>query len=105
MSVIKITSENFDQEVINSSVPVILDFWATWCGPCQMLSPIVDKYAEDNEGKIKVGKVNVDDEFELSRQYGIVSIPTLILFKDGEEKAKSIGLINESELRDFVNNN
>lgn len=80
---IEITAENFAQEVLNSDKPVLIDFWAAWCGPCRMLSPVVDEVADENPG-IKVGKVNVDEQGELAMKFGISSIPTLMLFKDGK---------------------
>ena len=98
MAEIKITKENFKAEVADSSVPVLVDFWATWCGPCRMIAPIVEEIAKENEGVIKVGKVNVDDEPELSNAFGIDSIPSLILFRDGKVAAKSIGYRPKSEI-------
>ena len=91
MSVINITLENFEAEVIKSNVPVLVDFWASWCGPCRMLSPIVDEIAEERTD-IKVGKVNVDEQEELAMRFGIMSIPTLIIFKNGEPVRKTMGL-------------
>ncbi len=91
MSEITLTKLNFDSEVKTSDVPVLVDFWATWCGPCKMIAPVVAEIAEEYAGKLKVGKVNVDDEAELSREFGITSIPTLMVFKSGELKEKSIG--------------
>ena len=89
MEPIVITSENFENEVLKSQEPILIDFWASWCGPCKMLSPLVDKIAE--EGVIKVGKINVDDEMDLAGEYGVASIPTLLIFKNGEVAAQSIG--------------
>ena len=91
MAEITITKDNFQKEVLESDIPVMVDFWATWCGPCQMLAPTVAEIAEENEGKIKVGKVNVDEEPELSMKFGIMSIPTIIVFKDGEVANKTMG--------------
>ena len=87
---VKITLENFDEEVLNSEVPVIVDFYADWCGPCRMVSPIVDEIAEERND-ITVGKVNVDDENALAMKYGVMSIPTLIVFQDGKEKTRIVG--------------
>ena len=81
MSVLQITKNNFDTEVMNSEKPVLIDFWASWCGPCKMLSPVVDEIAEETTD-VKVGKVNVDEQPELARQFGVMSIPTLVLIKD-----------------------
>jgi thioredoxin 1 len=91
MSVITITKSNFAAQVLNSEKPVLLDFWASWCGPCRMLSPIVDKIA-DEKSSITVGKVNVDEQPELARQFGVMSIPTLIVFKNGKITQQSVGV-------------
>ena len=91
MSVMQITKDNFDREVLQAKEPVLLDFWAAWCGPCRMLSPVVDQIAEETTG-VKVGKVNVDEEPELARQFGVMSIPTLVVMKNGEAVAQSVGV-------------
>jgi thioredoxin 1 len=91
MSVINITLENFEAEVIKSEIPVLVDFWAPWCGPCRMLSPVVDEIANEKTD-IKVGKVNVDEQEELAMRFGIMSIPTLIVFKNGEAVKKTMGV-------------
>lgn len=90
MSVITLTKDNFNKEVIESTVPVLVDFWATWCGPCRMVSPIVDEIAEERSD-IKVGKINVDEQRELASQFGIMSIPTLIVFKNGKIANQALG--------------
>lgn len=90
MAVINITKENFEQEVLKSDKTVLLDFWATWCGPCQMVSPIIDEIAEERSD-IKVGKINVDEQPELSIQFGVMSIPMLVVMKDGEVVNKAVG--------------
>lgn len=92
MSAIKITKQNFENEVINSDKPVILDFWAGWCGPCQMLTPIIDEIANESGNQIKVGKVNIDEENELARQFNVMSIPTILAIKDGEVIDKKVGV-------------
>ena len=90
MSVVTITKDNFKTEVLESERPVLLDFWAPWCGPCRMVSPVVDEIAAENEG-FKVGKVNVDEEEELARQFRVMSIPTLIVFREGRAVTSSVG--------------
>ena len=90
MAVITITKENFEQEVLQSAKPVLLDFWASWCGPCRMLSPVVDEVAEER-GDVKVGKVNVDEQPELAGQFGVMSIPTLLVFEQGKLVRQAVG--------------
>jgi len=98
MAEITITKENFEAEVLKSALPVLVDFWAPWCGPCRMLGPTVAQIAEEYEGKIKVGKVNVDDEVELAAQFGIASIPTVLVFKNGEVTETSVGVKTKAQL-------
>lgn len=99
----KITTENFEKEVLNSDVPVLVDFFATWCGPCKMMSPIVEELAKEMEGKAKVYKVDTDEEQDLAIKYGIMSIPTFIVFKNGEPVGKAIGMRDKDELVKLLN--
>ncbi len=93
-----ITSENFEQEVLKSDVPVLVDFWASWCGPCKMMAPVVEKIAEEMQGKAKVCKVNVDEEADLAMQYGIMSIPTFLVFKEGKVANSTIGVQDKEDI-------
>ncbi|MBE6701586.1 MAG: thioredoxin [Ruminococcaceae bacterium] len=98
---IEITKENFETEVVKSDKPVLLDFWATWCGPCQMIAPIIKEIAEENED-IKVGKIDVDKEGELAMNFGIVSIPTLIAIKDGKAVNQAVGLRSKEQILELI---
>lgn len=98
MSVITITKENFTQEVLNADTPVLLDFWAPWCGPCKMVSPIIDEIAGENIGKVKVGKVNIDEQAVLAGQFAVMSIPTLLVFENGKMQTKSVGAIPKEHI-------
>ena len=101
MSVITITKENFEQEVINSEQPVLVDFWASWCGPCKMLAPVIDEIAGEVRDA-KVGKVNVEEQGELAARFGVMSIPTLIVFKNGEVAAKTVGVQPKQAVLDML---
>ena len=98
MAELKITRENFENEVMKSNIPVLIDFWAPWCGPCRMMGPIIEQLAEEYEGKVKVGKVNVDEEGELSQAFGVMSIPTIVLVKDGKVVRQAVGARPKAEV-------
>ncbi len=91
MAEITITAQNFEEEVLRSDIPVLVDFWATWCGPCRMLAPIIEEIAEEYEGSVKVGKVNVDEEQELAMKFSVMSIPTVMVFKNGAVTNTAVG--------------
>lgn len=103
MSVKTITKENFDAEVLSSDRPVLVDFWAEWCMPCRMLSPVVDEVADENTS-VSVGKINVDEQPELAARFGVMSIPTLIVFKNGEAVQRSVGVIPKAQVEALVTN-
>ena len=104
MAEIVINEANFEQEVLKSDVPVLLDFWAPWCGPCKMLLPVVEEIAKDFDGKVKVGKVNTDENMSLSSQFQITSIPCLIIFKDGKAINKMVGFRPKTAIEQELNN-
>lgn len=97
MSLLTITKENFEAEVLQANKPVLVDFWAAWCGPCRALSPVVDEIASEREDVV-VGKINVDEQPELAQQFGVMSIPTLIVFKNGQAAEKSVGVVPKENI-------
>lgn len=97
-NVIELTDANFDAEVTGSSVPVLVDFWAPWCGPCRMIAPLIDEIADEKVGAVKVGKVNVDDNPQVAAKFRIQAIPTILIFKNGEKKDQITGLTSKSDL-------
>jgi len=97
-----LTDATFDEHVKSSDVPVLVDFWAEWCGPCKMISPVLEEIAQEHEGKIRIGKLNIDDNLDVTRRFEVMSIPTLILFKDGEERARLIGAKPKGQLLEEI---
>ena len=102
MSEMNITRNNFEQEVLHSDKPVLIDFWAPWCGPCRMLSPVISEIAEEYGDKIKVCKVNVDDEGELAASFNVVSIPTLVVVKDGKVTNSAVGVRPKAQIVEMI---
>lgn len=100
--VITITKDNFDQEVVKSDMPVLVDFWASWCGPCMAVGPVIDEIANDYDGKLKVGKLNVDNDGELAKKYRVMSIPTIIIFKNGEVAERIVGARAKPEFAKMI---
>ena len=102
MAEIKLTEQNFEDEVLNSDKPVLVDFWATWCGPCKMLAPVIEEVADEFSATLKVGKVNVDEQSDLAAQFGIVSIPTLVVLKNGVPVEQAVGFRPKSAVRAMI---
>lgn len=100
--IVHVTDASFEDEVVKSSVPVLVDFWAAWCGPCKMIAPVLDEIAEEYDGQLKVCKVDVDANQQLPSKYGVRGIPTLILFKAGQAAATKVGALSKSQLKDFI---
>jgi len=101
---VTITGANFETEVIKSPVPVLVDFWAPWCGPCRMVGPLIDQLADEYSGRLKVGKINVDEESDLASRHGIVSIPTLMVYKDGKIANQAVGGLPKKNIEDLFKN-
>ena len=99
---VTLTTANFQEEVLNSTIPVLVDFWAEWCMPCRMIAPSLEQIADTYKGALKVGKVNVDDEGDLASQYGIISIPSLLLFKEGQLVKQKVGALPKHEIENFI---
>ena len=103
--ILYLTDDTFEDEVLKSSAPVLVDYWAEWCGPCEMIAPILDEIASEYTGRIKVAKLNIDDNPQTPPKYGIRGIPTLMLFKDGEVEATKVGAVSKSQLTAFIDSN
>lgn len=104
-SVLHVTDSNFDELVLKASVPVLVDYWAEWCGPCKMIAPVLDEIASEFSGKVTVAKLNIDDNPATPAHYGVRGIPTLMLFKDGDIEATKVGALTKSQLEQFINSN
>ncbi len=104
-NIVHVTDETFQSEVLESSVPVLVDYWADWCGPCKMIAPILDEIASEYDGRLKVAKLNIDENQDTPRKYGIRGIPTLMLLKNGNVEATKVGALSKSQLTAFLDSN
>jgi len=104
-AIVYVTDENFEAEVLNSDKPVLVDYWAEWCGPCKMIAPVLDEIAPDYDGKLKIAKLNIDENPNTPPKYGIRGIPTLMLFKEGQVEATKVGAVSKSQLTAFIDSN
>ena len=102
MNIVELNNNNFEQEVLKSQIPVLIDFWATWCGPCRMMAPVVDAIAKEKDGEIKVCKVNIDENQALAEKYGVMSIPTFVIIKNGNETGRTIGVQSKEEIMKLI---
>jgi thioredoxin 1 len=100
-----LTDETFEKEVLESNMPVLVDYWAEWCGPCKMIAPILDSLTNEYDGKLKISKINIDDNQKTPQKYGVRGIPTLMIFKNGNVEATKVGALSKSQLTDFINSN
>jgi thioredoxin 1 len=103
--IVHVTDDSFENEVLQSSAPVLVDYWAEWCGPCKMIAPVLDEIASEYDGRVKIAKLNIDDNPNTPPRYGIRGIPTLMLFKDGEVEATKVGAVSKSQLTAFIDSN
>lgn len=103
--IVHVTDDSFEQEVLQASKPVLVDYWADWCGPCKMIVPVLDEIADEYEGRVRIAKLNIDDNPNTPPRYGIRGIPTLMLFKEGEVEATKVGAVSKSQLTAFIDSN
>jgi len=104
-SISHLTDETFEEEVIQSNIPVLVDYWAEWCGPCKMIAPILDSLTDEYSGKLKIAKLNIDDNQQTPQKYGVRGIPTLMIFKNGNVEATKVGALSKSQLTAFIDSN